>query len=81
MRDRGDGNAIANFVLWGAVVLAATSYVAVNAASLESYGLDWGTDICSAVPFVCNNPHQVFYLAAGLGGLWILMKFMSALRD
>jgi hypothetical protein len=29
----------------------------------------------------CENPQQMAYVAAGLGALWIVMKFVAALRD
>ena len=81
MRDRSEGSAIANFVLLAAVLLAAASFLALNARDFAGAGLTWVADVCSAAPPVCNHPHQATYVAAGLGGLWILMKFVSALRD
>jgi len=79
MRNRSEESPIANFVLLAAVLLAAASFVALNAR--EFAGLNWVTGVCSAAPLVCDHPHQATYVAAGLGGLWVLMKFVSALRD
>jgi hypothetical protein len=32
-------------------------------------------------PVACENPQQMAYVAAAFGGLWIVMKFVAALRD
>jgi hypothetical protein len=72
---------MANFILLVAILLAGTSFIALNTQTLGAYGLTWASDVCWAAPLACDYPHQVAYLAAGLGGLWIVMKFASALRD
>ena len=81
MRNRSEESPIANFVLLAAVLLAVASFLALNAREFASAGLNWVTGVCSAAPLVCDHPHQATYVAAGLGGLWVLMKFVSALRD
>jgi hypothetical protein len=72
---------MANFILLVAILLASASYVALNASILSADGLTWATDACLAAPLACNNPRLIAYVATGLGGLWILMKLVSALRD
>ncbi len=74
---------MANFVLLIAVVLAGASFVSYTAQDIAAagYGQNWASDACSLAPFACQSPHQMAYVTAGFTGLWILMKFVSALRD
>jgi hypothetical protein len=71
---------MANFVLLVAVLLGGSSLIALYAGDLEAGGLTWAGDVCSLTPFVCERPQQVAFVAAGLGGIWILMKLVSGLR-
>ncbi len=71
-----------NSLLLIAVFLAAASFVSYTAQDIAAagYGQNWANDVCLAAPFACQNPHQMAYVAAGFAGLWIVMKFVSALR-
>ena len=73
---------MASFVLLIAVVLAAVSFVSYTAQDIAAagYGQNWASDVCLAAPIACQSPNQMAYLAAGFAGLWILMKFVAALR-
>jgi hypothetical protein len=74
---------MANFVLFIAIVVGAASFVSFTAQDIAAagYGLNWASDVCMAAPVACENPQQMAYIAAALGGLWIVMKFVAALRD
>jgi hypothetical protein len=74
---------MANLVLMTAVLLAVASFVSYTAQDIAAagYGQHWANDVCWAAPFACQNPHLMAYIAAGITGVWILMKFDSALRD
>jgi hypothetical protein len=74
---------MANVVLMTAVLLAAASFVSYTAQDIAAagYGQNRANDVCLAAPFACQSPHLMAYIAAGLTGLWNLMKFVSALRD
>lgn len=74
---------MANFILLITVVLGATSFVSYTAQDIAAagYGEGWATSACSLAPFACQNPQFTAYAAAGLAGLWILVKFAAALRD
>ena len=72
---------MATFILFVAILLAGVSFAALNAPSLGAGGLIWTAHVCSVAPLACNNPQLLAYVAAGLGGLWILMEFVSALRS
>ena len=73
---------MANFILLMAVVIAASSFVSYTAQDIAAagYGQNWATDVCYAIPFACQSPQQTAYVAAGITGLWILLKFVAALR-
>ena len=73
---------MANFVLLTAVLLAAASFVSYTAQDIAAagYGQNWATDVCYAVPLACESPQQTAYVAAAVTGLWILLKFVAALR-
>ena len=73
---------MANFILLSAILLGAGSFVSYTAAGgFDITGLNWANDMCFATPLPCHSPEQMALAAAGLVGLWIVMKFVSALRD
>lgn len=43
-------------------------------------GPNWGSKVCSAARAFCNDPQQLLYAAIALACLWLLMKFVSAVR-
>jgi len=69
---------MANFILLLAILSATASFVAFNA---NVAGLNWGSEICSAASPLCLYPQQLAFAAAGLAALWIMIKFVSAVRD
>ncbi len=73
---------MANFVLLMAVLLSAASFVSYTAQDIAAagYGENWASDVCYAVPVACQSPQQTAYVAAGFIGLWVLLKFVAALR-
>jgi uncharacterized protein (UPF0333 family) len=74
---------MAGFLLLIAVVLAAasfTSYTAKSAAG-ASDSPSWATNACSSVHQLCQYPQELAIAAAGLVALWLLIKFVSAIRD
>ena len=74
---------MAGFVLLIAVLLAGLSYTSFTArsASAHFYGPNWATKLCSSASGLCEYPYEVAYAAAGLVALWLLMKFVSAVKD
>jgi hypothetical protein len=42
---------------------------------------NWASTVCSASPTLCHHPEQMAIAAAGFGALWLLTKFVSAVRD
>jgi len=74
---------MANFILTITVALAAVSFISYTAQDIAAagYGENWASAACSLAPFACQSPQATAYAAAGFAGLWILMKFVAALRD
>jgi hypothetical protein len=69
---------MANFILLLAILSATASFVAFNA---NVAGSNWGNEICSAASPLCHYPQQLAFAAAGLAALWIMIKFVSAVRN
>lgn len=74
---------MANFVLLIAVIVGGASFVSFTANDLSAagYGQQWASDACSSLPLVCEDPQAMAYVASGFAGLWLVMKFVAALRD
>jgi hypothetical protein len=74
---------MSGIILLIAIILAGASFTAYTAKSTiaASDGPNWATNACSSIPHFCQYPHQMVYAAAGLAGLWVLLRFISAIRD
>jgi len=74
---------MANFILLIAILLAGTSYASFTAKStvVGSEGQNWATNFCSSAHQACQYPYETAYAAAALVGLWLLIKFLSAIRS
>ena len=68
---------MANIILLICVVLAGASFVSFTAAD---YGESWATHVCYAAPIACGNPQAMAYSAAAFGFVWLVGKFVAALR-
>jgi hypothetical protein len=71
---------MANFILLLAILLGGASFLSSTPYFPGIIGMNWASDVCAAASFVCQNPQQTNYIAVGLVSLWILLKFVSALR-
>jgi hypothetical protein len=73
---------MANVILLIAILLAGASYTSFTARNAAvSDGPNWATNICSSAHQFCQYPYQMAYAAAGLTAFWLLLKFVSAIRD
>jgi len=72
---------MAGFILLLAVLLAAASVTFYSAAHLAVDGPNWASNMCSTAKLLCHSPKQMAYAAAALAALWLLMRFLSAVRD
>jgi hypothetical protein len=71
---------MANFTLFLAILCAGASFVFYTAANIASGGAGWASSVCSTARVFCHSPLQMGYVAAGLAALWVVMKFVSAVR-
>lgn len=69
---------MANLILLICVVLTAASFVSFTAAA--GSGESWATDICYMAPLACGNAQAMGLSAAAFGFLWLMVKFVAALR-
>jgi hypothetical protein len=71
---------MANLLLLLAILCAGASYAFYTADSATGDVPNWASDVCSSARTLCHNPQQMAIAAVCLAGLWILIKFTSALR-
>ena len=72
-----------NFILFLAIVCGGVSVTFYTAAKEVANGPNWASNLCSASRSLslCQNPRQLALGAAGLAALWLVMAFVSAIRD
>ncbi len=71
---------MASFILFIAVLLAGASFVFYTAGSVAGHGSAWASNLCSAAFGLCDRPELLGVAAIGFGGLYIIVKIVSALR-
>ena len=72
-----------NFILFLAIVCGGVSITFYTAAKEVANGPNWASNLCSASRSLslCQNPRQLAFAAVGLAALWLVMAFVSAIRD
>jgi hypothetical protein len=70
-----------NLILALAVVCAGVSCAFYTANDTAGSVPHWASDVCSAAEMLCHQPEQLAFAAAGLAALWLIIKFVSAVRD
>jgi len=75
-----EGANVANIFLLFAFLCIVANFVFSTANLMVADGPNWGSKVCSAARSFCENPQQLLYAAVALGCLWLLMKFVSAVR-
>jgi hypothetical protein len=68
-----------SFVLLLTLVFGAVSFFLYTDKQFVSGG--WTGQICRSAGSLCYNPQLLAFAAAGLLALWLLMIFVSAIRD
>jgi hypothetical protein len=75
-----EGANVANIFLLFAFLCIIANFVFSTANLMVPDGLNWGSKVCSVARLFCDNPPQLLYAAVALACLWLLMKFVSAVR-
>jgi hypothetical protein len=70
-----------NFILFLAVVCGAMSFVLLTVAKEGTSGPGWAMQMCKTTGSLCHNPQYLAFVAAAFAALWIVMIFVSAIRD
>jgi len=72
-----------NFILFIAILLAGASYASFTARSSMRVvdGSEWALGFCSSIKGICDYPDEFAYAAAGLAAIWLVMKFVLAIRS
>jgi hypothetical protein len=75
-----EGAKVANVFLLFAFLCIIANFVFSTANLMVASGPNWGSQVCSDARSFCDNPQQLRYAAVALGCLWLLIKFVSAVR-
>jgi hypothetical protein len=75
-----EGANVANVFLLFAFLCLIANFLFSTANLMVADGPNWGSEVCSAARTFCNNPQQLIYAAIVLACIWLLMKFVSAVR-
>jgi hypothetical protein len=65
--------------LFLALVCGAASFVLYSDSQFVRGG--WAAQLCKSAGSFCHEPQELAYVAVGLLGLWLLMVFLTAIRD
>jgi hypothetical protein len=68
-----------SFILFLALVCGGVSFLLYTDKQFISG--NWAPQICRSAGSLCHDPHLLDSAAAGLVALWLLMVFVSAIRD
>jgi hypothetical protein len=72
---------MATFILFLAFLFAGSALVFDNAGYIAFYGFPWVRDACYAARLLCQRSELGMYAAAGLTGLWAMLKTGSIMRN
>jgi hypothetical protein len=69
-----------NFLLFLAILCSGSWFLLSNAGELTNEAR-WANSMCSAAGSLCSNPQPLAWAALGIAVLWLVIKFVSAVRD
>ncbi len=72
---------MANMFLLLAILSAGASLVFSAADGMAGQGSSWANHLCSMARSLCHSPTQVAYVAVAFAALWLVTKFVAAVRD
>jgi hypothetical protein len=70
-----------NFILFVAILCGGTSVLLFTVGKEALRGPSWAGQMCKAAGSLCHNPQLLAFAAAGLAALWLVILFVSAIRD
>ena len=72
-----------NFILFLTIVCGGVTVMFYTASKEAADGPNWASKLCSSSRSLslCQDPRQLAFVAAGLVALWLVMMFVSAIRD
>ena len=69
-----------NFLLFLAILCSGSWFLLSNAGELTNEAR-WANSVCSAAGSLCSNPQPLAWAALAIAVLWLVIKFVSAVRD
>jgi hypothetical protein len=73
--------AMAKLLVLLAIICAFASFAFYTANDAVSGGPNRASNVCSMARTLCHSPNQAAIAAAVFAALWILIKFLSAVRN
>jgi hypothetical protein len=72
---------MAKLLLLLAIACAFASFAFYTANGAVGDAPNWASAVCTAARSLCHSPRETAIAAAVLAGLWILITFLSSVRD
>jgi hypothetical protein len=72
---------MAKLLLLLAIICAFASFAFYTANGAVGDAPNWAGTVCTAARSLCHSPRETAIAAAVLAGLWILVTFLSSVRD
>ena len=72
---------MAKLLLLLAIICAFASCAFYTANDAVGDVPNWASTVCTAARSLCHSPRETAIAAAVLAGLWILVTFLSSVRD
>jgi hypothetical protein len=72
---------MAKLLLLLAIICAFASFAFYTANGAVGDVPNWASTVCTAARSLCHSPRETAIAAAVLAGLWILVTFLSSVRD
>ena len=72
---------MAKLLLPLAIVCAFASFAFYTANGAVGDAPNWASSVCTAAQSLCHRPRETAIAAAVLAGLWLLVMFLSSVRD
>jgi hypothetical protein len=72
---------MAKLLLLLAIICAFASFAFYSANGAVGDVPNWASTVCTAARSLCHNPREMAIAAAVFAGLWIVVAFLSAVRD
>ena len=68
-------------ILFLAILCAGAYVMFLTVAKEAADGPNWASDVCKITWSLCREPELLIYAAGGIAAFWLVMIFVSAIRE